>query len=321
MLDQIADGLSNLRTPAILFFGLGLVAAALRSDLKVPEPMSKGMALYLMVAIGLKGGAAVSATPASALLPSALAAGIVLSCLLPLPAFALLRLSTGLDRATAAAVAGHYGSVSVVTYVAATQLLQARGLVPEPFMPAVLAAMEAPGIAVALLLARPGAGGLGPALRSVLLHGAVVVLVGSFFIGWASGAERYAPIRPFSEGLFAGILCLFLLDMGLLAGRQLMETPGLDKRLLIFAVAMPLVGAACGLFLGAAIGLGAGGTAMLGVLAASASYIAAPAAMRTALPEANPGIYVPLALGVTFPFNLLVGIPLYAAVAAWMGPA
>lgn len=321
MLDQIAEGLSNLRTPAILFFGLGLVAATLRSDLKVPEPMSKGMALYLMVAIGLKGGAAVAAAPASALLPSALAAGIVLSCLLPLPAFAMLRLSSGLDRATAAAVAGHYGSVSVVTYVAATQLLQARGLVPEPFMPAVLAAMEAPGIAIALLLARPGAGGLGSALRSVLLHGAVVVLVGSFFIGWASGAERYAPIRPFTEGLFAGVLCLFLLDMGLLAGRQLMETRGLDKRLLIFGVAMPLFGAASGLFLGAGIGLSAGGTAMLGVLAASASYIAAPAAMRTALPEANPGIYVPLALGVTFPFNLLVGIPLCAAVAAWMVPA
>jgi hypothetical protein len=281
----------------------------------VPEPVAKGLSLYLMLAIGLKGGIALAAPGAAEGLPAALAVGVILSFLLPLPAYALLRGMTRLDRTTAAAVSGHYGSVSVVTYAAAAGVLGSAGIAAEGFMPAVLAAMETPAILTALLLARRGTAG--PVrgkrhlAREVLLNGSVVLLLGSFLIGWV-GAAQTAQLRPFIDGLFPGALCLFLLEMGLLAARQLRAAPGrLDARLVAFGLAMPLIGAAAGLGGGVLAGLSPGGVMLLTTLAASASYIAVPAAMRLALPDADAGIYVTLSVAITFPFNIVVGIPLY----------
>ena len=304
----------------VMFFGLGLAAGLARSDLAVPESVAKGLSLYLMLAIGLKGGMALATPGASDGLLAALALGIALSFLMPLPAFALLRGMTRLDKVTAAAVAGHYGSVSVVTYAAAAGMLAAAGIAAEPFMPAVLAAMETPAILTALLLARSGSNG--PVrgkrhlAREVLLNGSVVLLLGSFLIGWVGGEAQRAPLVPFVEGLFQGALCLFLLEMGLLAARQLRAAPGrLDARLVGFGLLMPLVGAVAGLGAGLLAGLSPGGVALMMTLAASASYIAVPAAMRLALPDADAGIYVTLSVAITFPFNIVIGIPLYLWVA------
>ena len=305
----------------VLFFALGFAAALARSDLAVPDALSKALSLYLMLAIGVKGGIAIAAPGgADGLLP-ALLAGIALSFLLPLPAYAALRGVTRLDRPTAAAVAGHYGSVSVVTFAAGMAAVEASGLRGEPFLPAVLAAMETPAILTALLLAQRGGAARKPKdrsklLREVLLNGSIVLLLGSFLIGWIGGARAAASLSPFVEGLFQGVLCLFLLDMGLLAARQLRAAPkALDARLVAFGLLMPLFGAAFGLGAGLLAGLSPGGVALMAVLSGSASYIAVPAAMRLALPEADPGVYVTLSLAVTFPFNVVLGIPLYIALA------
>jgi hypothetical protein len=305
----------------VLFFALGFAAALARSDLAVPDALSKALSLYLMLAIGVKGGIAIAAPGgADGLLP-ALLAGIALSFLLPIPAYAALRGVTRLDRPTAAAVAGHYGSVSVVTFAAGMAAVEASGLRAEAFLPAVLAAMETPAILTALLLAQRGGTARKPKdrsklLREVLLNGSVVLLLGSFAIGWIGGARAQASLSPFVEGLFQGVLCLFLLDMGLLAARQLRAAPtALDARLVAFGLIMPLFGAAFGLGAAMLAGLSPGGVALMAVLSGSASYIAVPAAMRLALPEADPGVYVTLSLAVTFPFNVVLGIPLYIALA------
>ena len=309
------SSLSFLIPLPVMFFALGLGAGLARSDLSVPEAVAKGLSLYLMLAIGLKGGAALAAPGAAEGLLPALAVGIALSFLLPVPAYAMLRAGTRLDRPTAAAIAGHYGSVSVVTYAAATGVLASAGVAAEAFMPAVLAAMETPAIVTALLLARRGQ--TGPMrgkrhlVREVLLNGSVVLLLGSFLIGWAGSAAQRAQLAPFTEALFPGALCLFLLERGLLAARQLAAPGRLDARLVAFGIVMPLIGAAAGLGGGMLAGLSPGGVALMATLAGSASYIAVPAAMRLALPEADAGVYVTLSVAITFPFNIVIGIPLY----------
>lgn len=305
---------SALLPPPVLFFALGMLAGGLRSDLAVPEAMAKGLSLYLMLAIGLKGGAAIATPGAAASLLPALAVGIALSLLLPLPAFLSLRAVSPLDRETAAAVAGHYGSVSVVTFAAAAGVLAGRGVAYEGFMPAVLAAMETPAIISALVLARGASGGVftRKLAREVFLNGSVVLLLGSFFIGWFAGPAGKAQLAPFTEGLWQGALCFFLLEMGLMAARQLRAAGrGLPPALIGFGLVMPLFGASCGWLGGHLAGLSPGGIALMTVLAASSSYIAVPAAMRMALPRADAGIYVTLSVAITFPFNILLGIPLY----------
>ena len=309
-------GLAALLPAPVLFFALGFGAGAVRSDLTVPDALAKSLSLYLMVAIGLKGGIAVAMPGAAAGLLPALAGGVLLGLLLPLPAFAILRLVTKLDRDTAAAVAGHYGSVSVVTFAAATGALGAAGVSYEGFMPAVLAAMETPAILTALLLARTGGTAdrlpVPHLLRDVFLNGSVLLLLGSFAIGWIGGGTAKAQLSVFTEGLWTGALCLFLLEMGLVAIRQLRAAGrGLEASLIAFGLLMPLLGGAAGLLVGHLAGLSAGGRALMTVLGASASYIAVPAAMRLGLPRADAGIYVTLSIAVTFPFNVLVGIPLY----------
>jgi hypothetical protein len=322
-MDQILSlAAENLLSPIILFFVLGFAAAYAKSDLTVPEAVAKAMSLYLLFAIGFKGGASVASHGVDTTLILSLVAGVVLSFLLPLIAFALLRVMSGLDVTNAAAVAAHYGSISIVTFVAGTSVLDSAGLTSEGFMVAVAAAMEAPAILAALwLIARYGDKSNseemdGELLREILLNGSIVLLIGSFLIGAITGADGLARIESFIVAPFQGVLCLFLLDMGLVAGRGLRSASGvLRPGLLAFGIVMPLVGSVFGLAAGMLIGLSAGGVALFMVLSASASYIAVPAAMRVALPEANPSIYLTLSLGVTFPFNLTLGIPIYLAIA------
>jgi hypothetical protein len=315
-----ALAVNNLLSPIILFFALGLLAAFARSDLSVPESVAKGLSLYLLFAIGFKGGASVAAHGIDATLLLSLLAGAILSFVLPFVAFMMLRVMTGLSVTDAAAVAAHYGSISIVTFVAATSVANSAGLSPEGYMVAVAAVMEAPAILSALwLIARyQGPGGKLEAglLQEILLNGSIVLLVGSFVIGVVTGADGLAMIAPFIVAPFQGVLCLFLLDMGLVAGRGLREARDvLRPGLFLFGMLMPLTGSMFGLAAGLLLGLSPGGVMLFMTLSASASYIAVPAAMRVALPEANPSIYLTLSLGVTFPFNLTLGIPIYLTIA------
>lgn len=321
MLDLAA---ANLMSPMVLCFALGLAAALARSDLAIPEAVAKGMSIYLLFAIGFKGGVAVADNGIDLGLGLAIGAGVVLSFGLPLLAFSLLRRLSGLSALDAAAVAAHYGSISIVTFVAGTSVADAAGLRPEGYMVAVAAAMEAPAILSALwLVARnsPRDGTTGrkmepDLIREILLNGSIVLLVGSFIIGWITGPQGLTEISAFITAPFKGVLCLFLLDMGLVAGRGLRASRqgggrGLDRGAIVFALVMPLIGGTLGALAGTAIGLSTGGVMLMATLTASASYIAVPAAMRVALPEANPSIYLTLSLGVTFPFNLTIGLPAY----------
>jgi uncharacterized protein len=314
--------LNNLLSPMVLFFALGLFAALARSDLSVPEAVAKALALYLMLSIGFKGGVEVAKSGIDAKLGLVMLAGIVLSALIPLIAFALLRLTTRLAGIDAAAVAAHYGSISIVTFVAATETVKALGFTFEGYLIAVAAVMETPAILTALLLAKrakteaasdeQGGESMGSILREIGLNASVVMLVGSFFIGWITGEKGMSAISAFIVDPFRGILCLFLLDMGLVAGRGLRQARRhLSLTAILFGLYMPVISALLAAVFALGLGLSTGGTALLITLSASASYIAVPAAMRLALPEANPSIYLTLSLGVTFPFNLTIGIPFY----------
>lgn len=311
--------INNLRSPLILSFVLGLGAALARSDLTFPEAAAKALSIYLLFAIGFKGGVSVADHGVDLNLGAAILMGVILSAALPFVAFTLLKALTRLDRTNAAAVAGHYGSISIVTFVAGTSVLEGQDIPFEGYMVAVAAAMEAPAIlsALWLLSARGGEKRMdGHLWREILLNGSIVLLVGAFAIGMITGKDGLAEIESFIVSPFKGALCLFLLDMGLVAGRGIRQSRGvITLRLLLFGVLMPPIGASFGAGAALLLGLSTGGALLLMVLAASASYIAVPAAMRVAVPEADAGIYLTLSLGVTFPFNLTLGLPLYLAVA------
>jgi len=318
--------LTALLSPVVLFFLLGAAAALVRSDLSVPEPIAKALTIYLMMAIGLKGGVEVAAQGVSVEFLIAAVLGIGLSFLIPIPVFWALRTVGRLSKVNAGAVAAHYGSVSVVTFVTGSEILMNLGLPAAGFMVAVLALMETPAIVTGLMLARSGtpaqdaqAGSAGGLLHETLLNGAVILLIGSFVIGMIIGKDGFATVAPVFEGGFRGALCIFLLEMGLLAARRVSQARSLTLRLVLLGIAFPLANGFVGVSLATLLGLDPGSSAALGILAASASYIAVPAAMRMALPQADPGLYLALSLGVTFPFNVLVGIPLFAALARWMG--
>lgn len=319
---SIAALVSNLLAPTILFFVLGLVAAVARSDLSIPAGAAKFMSIYLLLAIGFKGGVAVAKSGIDAHLLSSLFAGIVLSFLLPFVAFALLKLMTRLDGLNAAAVAGHYGSISIVTFVTAVSLLEARGIASEGYLVAVAAVMEVPAIMSALWLAarKGGMTTIDSSLfRHILGNGSIVLLIGSFFIGVATGQDGLDDLHPFIVVPFTGILAIFLLDMGLNAGRSILEHKrDISFGLVIFGCVMPLISSVFGMVAAMLIGLSAGGAFLLIVLSASASYIAVPAAMRLALPQAKSGIYLTLSLGITFPFNLTFGMPIYYLLASFV---
>ena len=316
MLDLAA---ANLTSPMILCFVLGLLAALARSELSIPEAIAKGMSIYLLFAIGFKGGVSLNAHGLDGQLIGALVAGVVLSALLPFAAYALLGLMTRLSALDRAAVAAHYGSISIVTFVTAVSVLDGAGIAHDGYMVAVAAAMEAPAILSALWLVARGQGAVrdqGHLVREILLNGSIVLLVGAFVIGWITGKDGQAQIDALITAPFKGVLCLFLLDMGLVAGRGLRSARGiLSPGLVAFGVLMPVLGSLAGLALALPLGLSTGSAMLLATLAASASYIAVPAAMRVALPAANPSVYLTLSLGITFPFNLTVDLPLYLAMA------
>lgn len=304
-----------LLSPAILFFVLGVLAALVKSDLSIPESIAKGLSLYLMASIGIKGGAQVAASGYSIEFLVTAIAGVVLSFSIPLLVYFLLRRVGALDPVNAAATAAHYGSVSVVTFATGVDVLSSQGLPPAGYMVAVLALMETPAIVVGLMLARGSASTILPTraklAHEALFNGSVVLLIGSFLIGLLLGKEGVAPISPVFETAFRGALCFFLLDMGLVAARRIQEARNLTHRLIWMAIALPILNGTMGVVIGTLINLDAGSAAALGILAGSASYIAVPAVMRLTLPQADPGIYLGMSLGVTFPFNIVLGIPFY----------
>ncbi len=330
MTDALALAAENLLSPMALFFALGFGAALARSTLSVPEALAKTLSLYLMLAIGFKGGAALAETGLTAEVATKLAAGAALSFLIPFLAFAMLRAMTAMSTIDAGAVAAHYGSVSVVTFVAGAAFLSEAGVPYAGDMVAVVAIMEAPAILSGLYLAArsgPVSAIAAPRmtasrfpisaklLHEILLNGSVVLLMGAFAIGWITGPDGMTAVESFVVSPFNGVLCLFLMEMGLVAARSLRDAKGLSFGAVGFALAMPLIGATIGAATGAALGFSLGDTTLLAVLCGSASYIAVPAALRLALPEANPSLSLCLSLGVTFPFNLTIGIPLYLALA------
>lgn len=323
-------------SPMVLAFLLGLIATLVRSDLKIPEPMYAGMTIYLLFAIGLKGGAKLDGVGWGELAAPA-GAALLLCLAIPLWSFGLLRRFGRLGSSDAAAVAAHYGSVSVVTFGAGVAYLETRGVASEGFLPAILAMMEVPGILVALLLARLAATPVsaparamafvpsatlgresGRVLHELLASKGILLLIGGMVIGFASGPKGYTQVAPLFDAPFRGVLTLFLLELGLVAGRRLGDLKSAGPFLVGFALIMPILHGLLGVWLGQQAGLSVGGATLLGTLAASASYIAAPAAVRIALPEANPALYLTSSLAVTFPFNLVIGIPLYFSFAQWL---
>ncbi len=310
--------LDNIVSAPVLAFVLGLLAVAVRSDLRLPEALTQSLSLYLLLAIGFKGGVALRGEAVGDVLgPVALA--LALGAVVPLAAYNALRWMSRLGPVDRGAVAAHYGSTSLVTFTAAIVFLESAGTAVPGYAATLLTVLEVPGIIVGLLLANRHAArhvGWAGAVHEVLAGKSIVLLVGGLFIGWAVGAKGFAVVEPVFGDPFRGVLVLFLLGLGLEAGARLRSARTAGVGLLLFAILFPLAAGALGVLAGAAIGMPEGGAAVLGVLCASASYIAAPAAVRYSLPEANSAIPLLASLGVTFPVNLVVGIPLLAQLAA-----
>ncbi len=315
--------LQNLLTPPVLFFFLGVLAVLLGSDLEIPAPLPKLFSLYLLLAIGFKGGLELQHSGVGGPVLLTIAAAVLMSLLVPIYSFALLRWK--LDGFNAAAIAATYGSISAVTFITAESFLDTLGLHHDGFMVAALALMESPAIIVGLLLVKlavpTGAEAgqpmrWGAVLKEALLNGSVFLLVGSLVVGALTaannpqGAEK---MLPFTDKLFYGALSFFLLDMGIVAAQRLRDLRQAGAFLIGFSLGMPLFNAVLGGLIARGLGLEAGNALLLVVLCASASYIAVPAAMRMTVPEANPSFYISTALGLTFPYNIVVGIPLYMA--------
>lgn len=314
----------NLLSPPILFFILGIISGLLKSDLTVPEQISRYFTIYLMMAIGFKGGVAIAETPdINSKILYTLIAGIVTGFTQPFLGYKLLRLTTKLDSATSSALAAHYGSISMVTFVTAVGFLGANKVSYGGYIVAVLALMEAPAILTGLFIAHradpktiKSAERATPKLsREIFTNGAILLLTGSFFVGWGSGSEGMEKMSGFMVDPFHGILAFFLLDMGIVVSRQIHHLKEFSINLILFGIYMPLIGAFVGIVLAYFIGLDVGTGTLFAVLIASASYIAVTAAMRLALPEAKAAIYIPMSLGITFPFNIAIGVPLYYTIA------
>jgi len=317
----------NLLDPAILFFVFGVFAGALRSNLEVPPAIAKFLSLYLLMALGLKGGFALAKSGFNPTVLVSLGAAMLMAFIVPVLGYQLLK--NRVSRFDAAAIAASYGSVSAVTFVTAMQYLEANGLSPGGHMAAALVVMESPAIIIAVLLANslrhaPGAAvmsppgmatPLGKILHESFTDGAQLLLLGAMAVGYLSGEAGNAVMAPFSSDLFKGMLAFFLLDMGLLVARNFGSVRGSSPLLLAYASLGPLVHAGIALTLANLLQLPAADAALLMVLSASASYIVVPAVLRYAIPEANPSLYLGLSLGITFPLNILFGIPFYTWVA------
>jgi hypothetical protein len=316
--------LQNLLSAPVLFFFLGILAVLVGSDLEIPSPLPKLFSLYLLLAIGFKGGLELAHSGLTSLVLLTIGAAVAMSLLVPLTSFLILR--TRLDVPNAAAVAASYGSISAVTFITAESFLNILQIHFDGFMVAALALMESPAIVVGVVLAKLAGrqGRQAEALRwrevlqEAFLNGSVFLLIGSLVIGYvvtAFSPSSLVKMEPFTDKLFYGALCFFLLDMGLVAAQRLQDLRRAGAFLVGFAVLAPLVHALLGLLIARLLGLGVGDALLFMVLCASASYIAVPAAMRMTVPQANPSLYISSALGVTFPFNVVVGIPLYLAIA------
>ena len=305
--------LQNILSPAILFFILGIIAGFLKSDLKIPEQIARYLSIYLMMAIGFKGGVAIAQTPEfNGQIIAVILAGIATGFTQPYIGYFLLKLTTKLDKQTAAAVAAHYGSISMVTFVTAVSFLESNEILYAGYLIAVLALMEAPAILTGLFIAKSDDNNsIKPAIgKEILTNGAILLLAGSFLIGWASGGSGMEKMHGFLVEPFQGILAFFLMEMGLVVSRQMSHLKEFNFKLIAFGIYMPLIGATIGLALSFIIGLDVGSATLFTVLIASSSYIAVTAAMQIALPKAKAAIYIPMTLAITFPFKTPIGLPI-----------
>lgn len=308
---------SNFLSPPVLFFFLGMLAVFVKSDLEIPQPLPKLFSLYLLLAIGFKGGIELIKSGIGQEVVLTILAAIVMACAVPVYTFFILKIK--LDVYNAAAIAATYGSISAVTFITASSFLDELGIEFGGYMVAALALMESPAIIVGLLLVKifstenkeSSEIAWGEVLREAFLNSSVFLLVGSLAIGFLTGAKGEKMLEPFTQQIFYGVLAFFLLDMGLVAARRIKDIAKTGPFLILFSLLIPVINATIGLAIARVIGMHPGDALLFAVLCASASYIAVPAAMRLTVPEANPSLYVTTALAVTFPFNIIVGIPLY----------
>ena len=325
--------LANVLTPPILFFFIGLTAVLVKSDLEIPQPIPKLFSLYLLLSIGFKGGHELHESGLTLEVSSALIAAVVMATVVPVYSYFILRLK--LDVYNAAAIAATYGSISAVTFVTASSFLTRIGVEYGGHMVAALALMESPAIIIGLLLVRffvnraaelddsladkeagveKEASTWGEVLRESFLNGSVYLLVGSLLVGLVTREEGWNSVKPFTSDMFYGVLTFFLLDMGLVAARRLQDLRKGGPFLIVFSVLMPIFNALIGIGIAGLLQMTPGNALLFAVLCASASYIAVPAAMRMTVPEANPSLYISMALALTFPFNIIIGIPVYYAI-------
>ncbi len=316
---------ANLLSPIPLAFLLGITAKLIRSEFTLPKDIYAGLSIYLLFALGLHGGVELAhASIASIAAPAG--ATLLLGCITPVSAYLIMRYVGRFGDTDAAAVAAHYGSVSAVTFIAAQNFVKSMGAEVEGFMPTLLTLLESPGIHIALAIGAIRTGGgdgrqTKEVLHEVLTARTMVLLVGGLLVGYLIGEKNWEMIAPFYDtkgAVFRGALCIFMLEMGLLAGARLGDLRKVGPFLLGFGIVVPLLHGALGAWIGSLAGLSVGGSTVLAAMAASASYIAAPPAVRVTLPDANPTLYLTSALAITFPFNVLAGIPVYYQIAAWM---
>lgn len=309
--------LSNILNPPVLFFFLGMTAIFVKSDLEIPPPIPKLFSLYLLFAIGFKGGVELAKSGVNQEVFLTLAAAILMACAVPVYTFFILKLQ--LDPYNAAAIAATYGSISAVTFITASSFLEQLNISFDGYMVAALALMESPAIIVGLILVNlfttekesEREFSWPEVLQEAFLNGSVFLLVGSLLIGVLTGEHGWQVLSPFTQDMFYGVLTFFLLDMGLVAAKRIKDLKKTGVFLISFAILIPLLNAGIGLLIARLINMPEGDALLFSVLCASASYIAVPAAMRLTVPEANPSFYISTALAVTFPFNIIVGIPLY----------
>lgn len=308
--------------PVIFFFLLGIAGGLAKSDLDIPDQINNAISIYLLLAIGLKGGIMLHGTALYSVAGPALAT-VVLGVTIPVVAYLALRRLGRFSGVDAAAIAAHYGSTSVITFAVALNVLSRKEIPHEPFIVVLLVILEIPAIIVGLSLARLTHASenvhWSETLREVILGKSILLLVGGFIVGWINGPERMADINRLFTDPFKGVLALFMVGMGVATARRLADLKKAGPFLIGFAIVMPVISSVMGIVAGRLCGLSYGGCVLMAVLAASASYIAATAAVRVALPQASPSYYLAASLGITFPFNVLVGIPLYLRLARWLG--
>jgi len=313
--------LSNFTSPIVMAFVLGIIAKVVKSDLEFPQPIYQALSIYLLLAIGLKGGVELSTTAFSDFIWPVIAT-LALGIITPLIAFAVLRYMGKFDISNAAGIAAHYGSVSAVTFIAAISYAESLGDSPEGFMPALVALLEVPGIIVALMIPQiinSSSGSIKKALHEVVTGSSIILLLGGLVIGYLAGPVSFEPVEPFFVNGFQGALVLFLLELGMITARRLGDLKKAGFFLLGFGIIVPILFGLMAIIVGLWSGLSIAGSSVFAAMVSSGSYIAAPAAVRIALPKASPTLYLTASLGITFPFNITLGIPLYYLIATWFG--